>query len=125
MADKPKPYTVLTVVEAESGSWSYEIRVSHRTGLTYCSCPGYGFHKKCKHLTAYNENPITVALPKTAAVTPTRIRASAILKRELAKFGFHATEDICTTILSRLSIVETSEADTFIVAKPRVIRLAD
>jgi hypothetical protein len=64
---KEKPYTVLTVVQSESGSWSYEIRTSHRDGVTYCTCRGFIFHKKCKHMDAYLANPTV----KAAAPVPT------------------------------------------------------
>ena len=55
---RPKPWTVLTVVRSESGSWEYEIRTSHKTGVTYCTCNSYAFRKRCKHLDAFNASPI-------------------------------------------------------------------
>lgn len=57
---KARPYTVLTVYESESASWKYEIRVSHQTGVRYCTCLGWRFHKRCTHLDDFNANPVFV-----------------------------------------------------------------
>src|ERR671915_333129 len=54
---RPKPWAVLTVVRSESGSWEYEIRTSHKTGVTYCTCIGWQMRKRCKHLDAFNAAP--------------------------------------------------------------------
>jgi len=122
VADKPKPYTVLTIVQSEKGSWSYEIRVSHRTGLTYCTCSGYAFKKRCKHLDAYIANPVVVAAPRPVAVPPPR--QTAILRTELARYGAHLTEDQCARVLAKLTPAAATEA-AIVVPSVRVIILAD
>lgn len=63
-----KPYTVLTRVQAKSGAWEYEIRISHETGVTYCTCRGWGFRKTCAHLDAYLADPVFV--PGTVPTAP-------------------------------------------------------
>lgn len=56
-----KPYTILTVVKASSGAYEHEIRISHETGVTYCTCKGWIFSKAnpktCKHLEAFKAAP--------------------------------------------------------------------
>jgi hypothetical protein len=101
---KPKPYTLLTIVESESGAWEYEIRISHRTGVTYCTCKGWQWNKHCKHLDAYKADPAFVpgsvatapaadlaanlkAGAFKAAKTPDPITAPGVLLAALAEIG--------------------------------------
>ena len=80
---KPKPYTLLTVVRSESGSWNYEIRTSHQDGKTYCTCRGFTFHKRCKHMDAYLRNPTIAPSSATVAKPSTAKSIHAVLREEL------------------------------------------
>lgn len=54
-APADKPYVVLTRVNSESKlDTVYEIRISKKDGVRYCSCPGFFMHgKRCKHMDAF------------------------------------------------------------------------
>lgn len=53
-APREKTYTVLSEIRSESGSWTYEIRMSHKDGTRYCTCPGFFMHgRNCRHMRAF------------------------------------------------------------------------
>jgi hypothetical protein len=86
-----KPWTVLTVVKSETGSWEYEIRTSHKDGVTYCTCKRWQFHKSCKHLDAYLQHPIINMPAASPANMPVRSKVRTpgeVLREELADLGF-------------------------------------
>jgi len=41
--------------KSSSSDRYYSIRLG-RDGRIYCTCPGWRFHKHCKHLTRFNES---------------------------------------------------------------------
>lgn len=130
----PKPYTVLTRVKSESGSWEYEIRTSHRTGVTYCTCKGYGFHKTCKHMEAYNKNPVIAQPSATPAINVPKVKSPGeVLVAELAmlgiKLGIASANAISTRVLAAGGRVAASGtvtgADMINADNVRVIVLPD
>src|SRR5688500_17798133 len=100
--NQPLPYVVLTTVASESGSWEYEIRTSLRTGVTYCTCRGYGTHKHCKHMDAYKKNPV-IAVPTPAMMpVPQRKTPGTVLRDELALLGLKISESSANAISLRV-----------------------
>ena len=101
-----KPFTVLTTIAASSGAYEYEIRISHQTGVTYCTCRGWQFRKTCKHLDAYNAAPsIDVAglvakdKQKTKAVP---LKAPALLPKSTDAIVTGTPEWVMTSEIGKL-----------------------
>jgi len=129
----PKPFTVLTIVRADSGSWEYEIRISHKTGITYCTCKGWQFRKTCKHLDAYNADPAfapgTVPTAPVSDLAGTKIRKpvvpapttpAAVLLKALAEWNVtHIPAEAAKRIADR--VLETVGAKSGAVAASAMV----
>lgn len=133
-SNAPKPYTVMTVVRSESGSWEYEIRVSHKTGVTYCTCKRWQFHKQCKHLDAYLKNPTIAVVPSAVTVTDMTPRTPGdVLRAELAALGLTITQASANAISVRIlnaggkvaKASTSSDGDHLNTSNVRVITLPD
>ena len=132
-SNAPKPYTVLTKVRSESGAWEYEIRTSHKTGVTYCTCKGWQTHQHCKHLDAYNANPvIAVSSPANMPVRPKTKTPGEVLREELAALGHNISIASATAISTRVlsaggkaAPAGTGWADELNTENVRVIVLPD
>lgn len=104
------PFTILTKVRSESGSWEYEIRVSHKTGVTYCTCTGWQFHKRCKHLDAYNAQP--EFSPGRVATAPSADLGAAVRPLRPVKTAQPTTPaGVLLAQLSRLGIASVTAQD--------------
>ena len=114
---KVRPFSVLTVYQSVSESWKYEIRVSHTTGITYCTCLGWRFHKKCTHLDEYKADPVFVNgtapnapahdLARRSDLLPPGMQPGATapaeaLRAALAERGIHVTPTVARTVAQRV-----------------------
>jgi len=44
-------------VKSSKGNVYYEVKMNN-SGSMECTCPGYGFRRKCRHITEYRTTPI-------------------------------------------------------------------
>lgn len=126
---KVRPYTVLTVYESESSSWKYEIRVSHSTGIRYCTCLGWRFHKRCTHLDDFNSNPVFVnGTADNAPATDLAQRAympgpeapAEALRAALADRNIHITAQVAQNVAQRVLEAAGAMVATAVPAAPKL-----